>query len=251
MVSVIMPLYNGEMFLEAAVRSVQSQTITDWELIIVEDCSTDGSLALAERIAEKDPRIHILKNPHNLGAAASRMKGIRKSSGQYIALLDCDDLWLPTKLEKQMPLLETADVVYSSYQLIDENDRTICVYQTRNTVNLELMLEENYIGCSSVLLRRELFDYMGFRSEFYHEDYVLWLELLQYGAVFRGIDEVLMQYRLRRNAKSSGKLKCAAERWRIYRQFLKLPLRESLTYFLRYGWNGLRKYNRKGGEILD
>ncbi len=251
MVSIIMPLYNGADFLESTVHSVQAQTVSDWELIIIEDCSTDESRSLAERLAAEDPRIRLLKNPRNMGTAASRMKGIRESRGQWLAFLDCDDLWLPDKLEKQLPLLETADVVYSSYQMIDENDRTIRVYRTRNTVNFELMLEENYIGCSSVILRRELFDYIGFRKDFYHEDYVLWLELIQQGAIFCGIDEVLMQYRLRRNARSSGKLKCAVERWRIYRQFLELPLWKSLICFLRYGWNGLRKYSRKRDDTFD
>ena len=251
MVSVIMPLYNGERFLDAAVKSVQAQTVSDWELLIVDDCSTDGSLALAERLAKEDQRIRLLRNSQNNGAAASRMRGIQNSCGQFLAFLDCDDLWLPDKLEKQLPLLKNADVVYSSYQMIDENDTAISIYKTRNTVTFELMLEENPIGCSSVLLRRELFDYANFRGEFYHEDYVLWLELLQHGAVFRGTKKVLMKYRLRNGAKSSGKLKCATERWRIYRQFLKLPLRKSLRCFLRYGWNGFRKYSRKGGKNGD
>ena len=102
MISIIMPVYNGEDFLEEAVRSVQAQTVPDWELLIINDCSTDNSREIARQLAKQDERIILLNNEQNLGAAGSRNRGIDASRGELIAFLDCDDLWLTDKLEKQL-----------------------------------------------------------------------------------------------------------------------------------------------------
>ena len=92
-VSIIMPLYNGEHFLEKSVLSVVAQTYTAWELWVIEDHSTDHSLALAKRLAERDARIHVLQTPKNMGAAGARNLGIQHAAGRYLAFLDCDDFW--------------------------------------------------------------------------------------------------------------------------------------------------------------
>ena len=242
MISIIMPVYNGEDFLEEAVRSVQAQTVPDWELLIINDCSTDNSHEIARQLAKQDERIILLNNEQNLGAAGSRNRGIDASRGELIAFLDCDDLWLTEKLEKQLPLLKEADVVYSSYAIVSEGGQLLKEYRVPNRTNINQLLKENVIGCSSVILKREILKKKCFRKEFYHEDYVLWLELLQSGARFCGAEEILLHYRLRSDSKAANKLKSARERWKIYRQFLKLSPWESFCCLLCYAAAGLRKY---------
>lgn len=113
-VSVVIPAYNAERYLEETVRSVLAQTYQDFEIIIVDDGSKDGTVALANRLAKEDPRITVLRNPRNQGVAETRNHGIRQATGTYIALLDSDDVWAPAKLEKQLACLtrRNADGVY-------------------------------------------------------------------------------------------------------------------------------------------
>lgn len=251
MISIIMPIYNGEKFLEEAVGSVCVQTVQDWELLIIDDCSADGSYALAQHLAREDQRIILLKNETNLGVADTRNRGISASRGEYIAFLDCDDVWLPKKLERQLSLLAQADVVYNSYQLIYEDGRKHSVYHVPNQVDFEMLLKENVIGCSTVMLRKELLQGTGFCRNFYHEDYVLWLELLQRGARFCGTEEVLSCYRLRSDSKTGDKWRSATERWRVYRVYLRFSLFKSLKYWLFYALSGRRKYKSEGGDEDD
>ncbi|MEE0860261.1 MAG: glycosyltransferase family A protein, partial [Paludibacteraceae bacterium] len=104
LVSIIMPAYNSGRFIEQSIRSVLSQTYTEWELLIVDDCSTDDTPSIVASF--KDKRIHFQRNEHNMGAALSRNKAIQAAKGKYIAFLDADDKWLPTKLEKQVGFMQ-------------------------------------------------------------------------------------------------------------------------------------------------
>ena len=106
-VSVITPSYNSAAYIEETIRSVQQQTFTEWEMLIVDDCSSDETCEIVRRISQSDDRIKLFIQPQNMGAGAARTLGMRKASGQYIAYLDADDIWLPEKLEKQMAYLET------------------------------------------------------------------------------------------------------------------------------------------------
>lgn len=105
LVSVIMPSYNSEHFIAESIKSVQSQTYGDWELLIVDDCSKDGTVAVAEAAAKDDPRIHVFSNELNSGAACSRNRALREAKGDWVAFLDSDDLWDPDKLERQLAFM--------------------------------------------------------------------------------------------------------------------------------------------------
>lgn len=245
LVSVIMPAYNAGRFLEEAVRSVMAQTVTDWELLILDDGSKDNTAELAAKLAAEDKRIRFLPNEKNMGVAKTRNRGFDLCCGQYIALLDSDDVWLPEKLEKQLALAKTtgADILYCSYGIIDsQSNRSRADYTVPNQVRFQDMLRENSIGCSTVMLRRSVIEQYRFVEDFYHEDYVLWLQLMQDGRRAAGCTEVLVQWRLLENSRSFDKRKSAKNRWLIYRKYLKMSVWKSGWYFACYAAAGVKKY---------
>lgn len=247
MVSVIMPAYQAEKYIEEAIRSVIAQTVTDWELLVLIDGSTDATAQIAETLAAEDSRIRVVCNETNLGAAGSRNRGLDLCSGDYAAFLDSDDLWHPQKLEKQIALLRQtgADFSYTSYAIIDENGVQVrSDYRVPARLQFEKMLGENVIGCSTVLLSPKVARTYRFSTEFYHEDYVLWLQLLRDGCRAAGCEETLASWRLNAGSRSFHKGNAAKNRWHIYRNYLKLPLHQSVRAFASYALAGLRKYCR-------
>ena len=123
-VSIVMPMHNSSRYVEDSVLSVLSQTFKDWELLVVDDASTDDSRSIVERYAKQDRRVKLLRNEHPSGNPASpRNVGVREAKGRYIAFLDSDDIWLPNKLERQLPLFERQDtvIVYSDYEKMTDS----------------------------------------------------------------------------------------------------------------------------------
>lgn len=244
-VSIITPAYNSEKFIEATIRSVQSQTFTDWKLIVVDDCSEDSTPSIVQKLQTEDPRIELLLNPENLGVANARNRGVEYASSEYIAFLDSDDIWLPEKLELQLKKLKEsgADLAYSSYSIINEDGEKVgSDYDVPENVTYEMLLKENVIGCSTVILKSDVAKKHPFSADQYHEDYVLWLSLLREGHRFVGCTDALVKWRYLKNSRSYNKKTAALHRWRIYRDYLKLPLVKSVLLFLRYCLSGLMKY---------
>lgn len=246
-VTVVMPIFNAVRFLEQAVASVQGQSFHDWELVLVDDASTDGSAMLAEGLASSDPRIRLLRNEKNLGVAETRNRGIWDARGTWVAMLDSDDYWEPSKLEKQMALAAAsgAEMIYCSYRMIDESGEPFGnSFLVPETTDLEGMLVRSVISCSTAMIRRDVLLSHPFHGDYAHEDLVLWLELLHAGCRAAGCGEVLANYRVFDSSRSGNKLKAAAGRWSVYRSYLKLPLIRSATLFLRYAVCALQKYRR-------
>ena len=244
-ISVVMPAYNMERFLAEAVRSVMAQTMTDWELLIIDDCSSDETCAIARGFEAEDSRIRLYRNESNLGVAKTRNRGFELCRGEYVALLDSDDVWLPEKLEKQLALArETgAEIVYCSYGIVDDHGRRKCNdFIVPEQTDFEDMLIRSVVSCSTVLLERRVLEHYRFRDSFYHEDLVLWLELLRSGFRARGLREILACYRLCEGSRASNKLRSAWRRWKVFRDFLELPVGKSLVCLTKYVLLGLKKY---------
>ena len=244
-VSVVMPAYNCEKYIEAAIRSVISQTFTDWELIVIDDGSSDSTREIIDRLAAEDSRILSLPNEKNMGVAATRNRGIDISRGSYIALLDSDDVWREEKLERQLErLCETgADLGYCSYAIIDAGGKKAKKdYTVPERVDLRGLLKENCIGCSTVLLSRKALGERRFLTDYFHEDYVLWLDLLTDGVSAAGCVGTLAEWRYFRNSRSFDKKQSAKNRWNIYRNHLGLSRVQSARMFLTYALRGLKKY---------
>lgn len=248
LVSIIMPAYNMERYIHNAIASVVAQTMSQWELIVIDDCSTDSSLAIAKEWAQKDPRILALCNEVNSGVARTRNWGIELARGVYVAFMDSDDIWHPEKLRKQLERMQqqNAQISYCSYAIIDASGKRIRAdYLVPETVTLLDQLKENAIQLSSLVVRADALENVRFTTSFYHEDYVLGLELLQKGCKAVGCREVLSEWRYIATSRSFNKLKAARNRWRIYREFLHLPLGKTVYVFINYAFAGIMKYSRR------
>ncbi len=246
-ISIIMPAYNAQKTLSASIESVLSQTYPYYELIIIDDASKDDTVSIAEAYASTDARVRVLKNAENSGVAVSRNRGIEEARYPWIALLDSDDLWYPEKLEKQMALAqaEGADILYCSYAMIDETGASAYSdFVVTPRTDLKQMLVKNWIGCSTVLIRKESLGELRFTKDFYHEDYALWLQLLQKGLTAAGNTEVLAAYRVSQGSRAYNKRHAARQRWRIYRRLLGFSTLKSARYFLVYAINGWIKYRK-------
>lgn len=244
-VSVIMPAYNAERYIEEAIRSVQAQTMEKWELVVVDDRSTDGTAGLIRNLADQDSRIRPIFSQINRGAAGSRNLALDMCQGQYVAFLDADDLWYPQKLEKQLEKAANtgADIIYCSYALFDGSGKKCHAdFIVEEQTTLERMLVRSVMSCSTVLLRASAIRANRFPTNLYHEDYAFWLDLLRSGFTAVGVTEVLAGYRVISGSRSFNKLKSARNRWRVYRDYLKLPLIPSVKAMTGYAINGLKKY---------
>lgn len=208
-VSVIIPTYNRAQLLNNSVNSVLSQTHCDFELLIIDDCSTDNTSEVLEGI--KDERVRVIKNPSNRGIAAVRNIGIMNSRGRYIAFLDDDDEWLPDKLEKQLNMIENSPAglgcVYTGCMIIDME--TNDVYQTsipqyRNNVLTQLLMK-NFITTSTTMIKKTCFDKAGLFDEEipYGEDYDMWIRIAG-DFEFDYIKEPLVKYRIHKNSISTN-----------------------------------------------
>ena len=245
MVSVVMPAYNAEKYIEQAIRSVMKQTYTDWELLVIDDCSTDNTFLIVDQLAKEDSRIILKKNEFNIGVAKTRNIGFDLSSGQYLALLDSDDIWLEDKLLRQLELFELkdADIVYCSYAIIDEEGNRKCndFIVTEQTFYKDALVR-SVISCSTVMISREIYTKFRFDASFYHEDLVLWLKLLKDGYKAYGLAEVLAKYRVFHGTRSSNKFRSVLNRFIVYRHYLKLPLHESILLLIQAAIIGVKKY---------
>lgn len=244
LITVVMPNYNGHRFVEQAIDSVLNQTYSNFELLVVDDCSKDDSLQLIQQKAQSDDRIRVIALKHNAGVANARNVGIKEAKGDYIALLDNDDLWTEDKLERQLALAQKgADIVYCSYDFIDEQNNSIKKpFVVPQQTNFNKMLASSVISCSTSFIKTELMHAHPFNPDFYHEDYVLWMELLRVCSTAYGDQKVLMHYRQVNGSRSNKKGKVAKERWNTYRKALKLNAVTSAWAFVRYAVNGVMKY---------
>lgn len=246
LVSIVTPAYNCEKYLRQTVESVLAQSYTDWEMIIVDDCSTDGTLALAQQLAAVDARIRVVRNEQNQGVSMTRNRGIAEARGKYIALLDGDDLWEPDKLERQAALLEQGfDLAYCSYDFWDEDGRPIGKMKpfiVPKQTDYHNMLVSSVVSCSTAMVRTGLLKEHPFRKDTYHEDYALWMELFALPVRAEGDEKVLMHYRQVRGSRSNAKGNSAKKRWEVYRRTLHMGLLESAWAFCRYAVRGAIKY---------
>lgn len=246
-VSVIMPAYNMERFVEQAIRSVIAQTFSDWELIVVDDCSNDGTWSILKKMAKEDSRIQVVRNERNQGAAMTRNRAFDLCRGSYVALLDSDDIWYPEKLAKQTALAQRtgADIIYCSYGIVDQNGEKICEdFIVPETVTFEAFLTRAVISCSTALLKRRIIETYRFGTKYYHEDLVFWCQILRDGHVARGVSDVLAEYRVIEGSRASNKGRSALFRWQVYRELLGFSVVKSAKLMCKYAFLGFKKYRK-------
>lgn len=202
LVSIIMPSYNTGKFILETIVSVQNQTYTNWEILLVDDCSTDNTLDIIQLI--DDPRIRVFVNEKNSGAAVSRNKAIREAKGEWIAFLDSDDLWTPDKLEKQIKFMVDNNYkftcAYSTY--IDESSNPIGVLDTSpDKIGRYKLLAYNWIGCLTVMYHYPSIGLIQIKDIKKRNDYALWLKVIEKTDCYC-LQEILGQYRVRKKSIS-------------------------------------------------
>ena len=245
LVSVIMPAYNAEAFIEEAINSVINQTETNWELLVIDDCSKDSTFEIAKELEKKDERIFVLRNEFNIGVAKTRNIGIERAKGKYIAFLDSDDIWHPEKLQRQLEkiIATRAGICYCSYAIIGRSGSKIrSDYIVPETVDFNMLLKENVMQCSAMLIQANILKNIKFNTEFFHEDFILGLDMLRVGHQAAGCKEILLDWRYIENSRSFNKRKAAKNRWLIYRHYLNLSIGKSFWLFVGYALAGFRKY---------
>ena len=243
-VSIVMPAFLAEAYIEKAVESVLQQTYKAWELIIVDDASPDGTGEIADALAKRDPRIRHVQRKESSGAPAiPRNDGLALATGRYIAFLDSDDLWYPTKLEKQIPLFEDpyAVVVSAVYHRMDSDGRILSTVPSPETIDYWTLLKSCFIGFLTSIVDRSRVGDFRFNTDLPYrmqEDMVLWLKLLRDGGTVRCYQEPLAAYRITPGSVSRNKSRAARAQWHIYHDIEKLGLLRSLYYWLHYGVRG-------------
>lgn len=237
-----MPAYNAEKTIAESIDSVINQTYDNWELLITDDCSTDSTLSIIQHYSNIDKRICVLKNHTNLGVAKTRNVSIVNSKGNFIAFLDSDDLWHPTKLEKQIKLFNDGwNVICSNYTTFaDEGMQEIQERRSPSIVTYSDMLKSNFIGNLTGAYNCKALGKIE-QKKIGHEDYVMWLNILVKAQKAYCIQEPLAKYRLSNNSLSSNKLEAIKWQWLIYRSELQFSIPKSIYYFSHYILNALKK----------
>ncbi len=239
MVSIVVPVYNAANYIEDTIRMVCDQTYKDWELILVDDASSDNSVKVIEDIiSTQKKRIRLIKKDVNAGAASARNAGIDASSGRFIAFLDADDVWMQDKLEKQVEFMESTGAAFSfhAYEFGDVDAKpTGKIVHVPKVLKYRQALSRTVIFTSTVMFDTEKID-----MEIIHmpqvpsEDTATWWRILKSGYEAYGLDENLTIYRRPAKSLSSNKLEALYRIWFLYRNIANLSVLESLFYF--GGW---------------
>lgn len=224
--SIITPNYNGEKYLKYTIEAVLAQTLDDWEMLIVDDCSTDNSVEIIENYAAKDSRIKLFKHEKNSGAAAARNSALKTARGKYIAFCDGDDIWHPQKLEKQLAFMKENDYAFSftEFCIINaENELTKQRVICPKKVNYLNLVTGNPIMCSSVIINREIVGDFEMPPIWSAQDYATWAMIMKdrrFDAYC--LKEVLAKYRKAGSSLSSNKIKAFKRTWKINRDYLHM-----------------------------
>jgi teichuronic acid biosynthesis glycosyltransferase TuaG len=244
LVSIVIPAFNAARFIGEAIGSVQSQTYGTWEMIVVDDCSRDDTCTIVEGLAAADPRIRLVRRKENGGPAAARNTALDAATGQYVAFLDSDDVWLPRKLERQTTFMRArgAALSFTGYRRISESaDACGRLIRVPDRLGYHDLLKNTAIATSTVMVDREKTGPFEM-TKTYYDDFALWLHLLKRGFAAYGLREDLVRYRVVGKSVSRHKGRSALWVWRTYRQVEELSLPYSAWCFVNYAVRAFWKY---------
>lgn len=238
LISVIMPTYNCANFIEETIKSVQCQTYNNWELIIVDDRSKDNTEEIVNQIIKLDNRIKYYKLDTNQGAAMARTKAMELSKGKYMAFLDSDDLWKKDKLEKQIKFMKDNNYNFTctSYEQIDEQGNKLDkIIKTKKKVDYNRLLLDCPVGNSTVMYNVDKLGKFEVPNIRKRNDDALWLQILKKEKYIYGMEDVLMEYRIRNNSISSNKWSLIKYHWQLYRKIEHLSVLRAAFHVCYWG----------------
>lgn len=243
--SVVIPVYRCETYLAQTLRSVLDQTVSDIEVLVVDDCSPDRSGEIAMQWAGKDSRVRYLRHTKNQGVAQARNTGIREARGKWIAFLDGDDLWMPNKLERQFQALSRQDscalCCTGAVFFREDGAKEDKIEPVPLVITYDKLRYGNVIITSSVLVKREIMVQYPMERSDLQEDFIAWLRILKDCGAALGVNEPLVRYRIAAGSKSYNKFRSALCTWKTYR-YMGWPLLRRVGYFTAYIFHGLRRY---------
>ncbi len=244
LVSIITPCYNAARSIEETISSVVNQTYKNWELLIVDDSSTDQSVSIITSYIQQYPNIKLFTFEENLGAAKARNMAIKQASGRYLAFLDADDLWMPDFLEKSLRFVkESEGFVCAGYKrLIDETKVFLDDFIPPKKIAYNDVLKSNAIGCLTAFIDRERLGTEYMPEIRYRQDMGLWLKYLKKIKYAYGNPEVLAQYRIQKKSLSGNKMNLIRHQWTFHRHYLKQSIPKSVYYLTHWAINGYLKY---------
>lgn len=245
LVSIVMPVFNSENTIKESIDSILSQSYTDWELIIVDDVSTDNTEMLIKEYLKIDERINYIRLDVNSGAAVARNTALKKARGRFIAFLDSDDIWLPEKLDKQLKFMKSNKYgfTFTAYTMISDNGSDLNkIVSVPSSVNYKQYLKNTIIGCLTVMIDKQIIGDFLMPSVRAGQDTATWLLILRRGFKAHGLNEVLAKYRKRSDSISGNKWKALKRNWNTYRNIEKLNFFVATYYFGYYIFNAIKKH---------
>lgn len=222
LVSIITPTYNSASFITETILSVQNQTYKNWEMIIVDDCSTDKTASIIKHCILNDKRISFFQSQKNSGAGIARGIALSKAKGNYIAFLDSDDLWKPLKLEKQLQFLQQNDIpfTFSFYDCIDEQGKHLKKrVEAPQNISYRKLFFCNYIGNLTGIYDVHFFGKIAISESRKRQDWMVWLTILKKIKKAKPLPESLAFYRIRNNSLSTSKVALLKHNFAVYRTF--------------------------------
>ncbi|EJG00978.1 glycosyltransferase family 2 protein [Flavobacterium sp. F52] len=251
LVSILTPTYNTEKFIRATIESVQNQTYQNWEMILVDDASTDKTVSIIEEFAQNDSRVKLFKLPENRGNGFARNAALEKATGKYIAYLDADDLWFSEKLEKQIQFLKMNNqpFTFSYYDSIDEEGNNLSRrVESPNPLTYNELFFCNYVGNLTAIYDSDYFGKIILETTQKRQDWRIWLTILKQIKIAKPVPEPLAFYRIRKNSVSSSKFRLIKHNFGVYREFHGYNLVFSVLLMMRFLFTQLiikRKYIKK------
>ena len=240
-------MYNSEKFINSTIQSVQSQTYQNWEMIIVDDASTDRSIEIVKKIMSNEPRLQLKQLVDNLGPAHTRNNGIKLAKGRFLAFLDSDDLWHKDKLEKQIKFMQKNHYAftYTGFEKINEEGKVIgAIIPYKEEVCYYDLLKSNHIGCLTAMIDLKILGHKMYMPDIKkRQDQGLWLEILKEIDKAYCLYEILGQYRIREGSISVNKIDNLKYQWTLYRNIEKINIVKSFYYMTFYAFYGMRKYS--------
>ncbi len=244
LVSIITPNYNASQFIAETIHSVQHQTYNNWELIIVDDCSTDNSVTIIKEFQKKDARIILIELKEIVGPAIVRNKGINIAKGKYLTFIDSDDIWLPEFIEiSKKNIMNSDGFVFASYHRFNEAlEPKYKDFIVPSKVNYSDILKSNSISCLTAFINIEKLDKLYMPTILYRQDMGLWLKYLKKIDYAIGIQQPLAIYRIRKKSHSRNKFNLIKHQWNFYRNVAELSAWLSVYYLFSWMFYGVRKY---------
>lgn len=245
LVSIITPTYNSEKFIAETIQSVQNQTYQNWEMLIVDDCSSDKTVEIIQQLMEDDYRIHLIQLNKNSGASKARNEAIKAVKGDYMTFLDADDIWFSDFIENSITTISNSGIpfVFSSYRRSNENlEFVYSDFIVPSKVTYTDILKTNSISCLTAFLDVKKLGVKLMPDIRKRQDMGLWLKYLKEIPFAYGIKEPKAIYRIRENSLSRNKKALLKYQWQFYREVEKLSVFQSAYYMAHWMVRGFLKY---------